>query len=457
MKPYSMDELKARGIDRHSKSLCILSSMTGITSTISSSTLIWMILRSHQGLSTTKHRLLLGLCICDIISSLSYSTFNTAAPSEMEYWVWNARGNETTCDVQGFLVTLGVLGGLYYNAALNLYFVAVVKYEKSKEFVSTKVEPFLHAMPIVVSLTYAISLLIGKHYNSGYACTSSYYYPPHCEGFDVGETRPGFNIPCGRGLQGAMTDTISRAILGCIPFIIIFISLGLIYRAVRKQEKALSKYGVGSLKLRLRQSAERNITTAVAWQDGEDNNTVPRQHHRIISSIRRYLIQRISSLLLRRNPSSTQLQSRAVMYKAFGYSFAWLFSYGVYIVNLMVQVAIFDETYPIILDYINVTFVPFQGFFNLAIYMHPKIIHAKREGGLDVSWCQVIYTAFWSRGNSGRGGKDRAHRKGRIPDLRTRTGTHHSLRNDRDNNHAATSIHYMKEYEKDGEEEKNNI
>jgi len=88
----------------------------------------------------------------------------------------------------------------------------------------------------------------------------------------------------------------------------------------------------------------------------------------------------------------------------------------------------------------------------MAIYMHPKIVHAKREGGGDVSWCHAIYKAFWSRGISRKRGAGRAHRRGGIPDLRRRTGTHLPLRNDRDNNHAASSTRNTKEHGEDKEE-----
>jgi len=401
------------------KNLGILAGTSGIISIISSSTLIWMILRSHQGLSTTQHRLLLGLCVCDIILSLGCSTFNTAAPSEMNYRIWNARGNQATCDVQGFLAFLGATGGLYYNAALNLYFLAVVKYEKSAEYIRTKIEPFLHAVPILVSLTISISLLIGKHTNSDgklwALCSDTIYFPQHCEGYDAGETRPGFDIPCGRGLEGAMTDAVSRVVFMSIPIIIIFISLGIIYRVVRTQEKKLARYA--SFRTNLQQSillVRRNTQTPK-----EDS----KNSHRLLRSIRRSLSQSwttlVSSYTITATASSirsndTKSKSRAVMHKAFGYSFAWFLSHGAIVAGDVIFFT--GSNIPVAIPYIIVIFVPLQGFFNLAIYMLPKVVYAKKQGqGENVSICQAIRKAFWSKGSArttGSGTNGRHSRKG---------------------------------------------
>ncbi len=215
--PIPMEDLIAQGAEwkhTHSKNIGILKSVSGITSAISSFILVWMILRSHTGLSKAQHRLLLGLCIYDIVSSLGNSHFNAAVPSEMSYTIWNAKGNQATCNVQGFLTGFGVVGGLFYNAALNLYYLSVVKYEKKEEFIRTKIEPFLHFVPIVGSLIESIYLLIGKHFNDdGFGvCIGAVHYPSHCRGYKVGEIRPDFNIPCGRGLTGASSAYISMIV-----------------------------------------------------------------------------------------------------------------------------------------------------------------------------------------------------------------------------------------------------
>ena len=51
-----------------------------------------MIRRSHIGLSSTYCRLLIGLCIVDIISSSSFSFLAIWVPSELNYYDWSAIG-----------------------------------------------------------------------------------------------------------------------------------------------------------------------------------------------------------------------------------------------------------------------------------------------------------------------------------------------------------------------------
>jgi len=113
------------------------------------------------------------------------------------------------------------------------------------------------------------------------------------------------------------------------------------------------------------------------------------------------------------------------MHKAFGYSSAWLLSYGVNILSIVIGIATSGNY--ITLKYITYIFVPLQGFFNLLIYMYPKVIYAKKSrkrGDEDVSWCQAICTAFWSRGNAGK----RKGVRGTVSNLR---GYRHPKRNNR--------------------------
>ncbi len=368
----------------HGKNTIILRSMSGAVSALSSSVLIWMIVRSHKGLSTTQHRILLGLSICDLVNSLGFSTFNIMAPSDNKYGVWNAKGNEASCDAQGFLIYLGSIGGLCYNVSLNLYYLAVVKYNKSEDYIRTKVEPFLHGVPIVMALAYSIIGLVGNHLNDADGvgiCTWPVHYPPHCYGYDVGEVRDGFDIPCGRGLQGAVTFLIGAMVLMLIPVFIIIASLAVIYRAVKKQESKISTYGVNAL----------NISTNVNDNDTQNDSMWKRIRKRLSQTpllIRNYSYRRTMS------NNNTQSHSRAVMHKAFQYSSAWFLSWGIFNLYLMIP------NPPPALLYIASIFLPLQGFYNLCIYMYPKVVYARipRHGQEKVYLYQAIYIAFWSRG-----------------------------------------------------------
>ena len=67
-------------------------------SAISSLLLIRMIFASKQRLTTPYHRLLLGISIGDVFYSMTIASLQSMMPSDMNYAVWNANGNEVGHD-----------------------------------------------------------------------------------------------------------------------------------------------------------------------------------------------------------------------------------------------------------------------------------------------------------------------------------------------------------------------
>mmetsp|Transcript_27683 Transcript_27683/g.42411 ORF Transcript_27683/g.42411 Transcript_27683/m.42411 type:complete len:183 (+) Transcript_27683:109-657(+) len=173
-----------------------------IISVIASSLFIWMILRSHDGLSITSNRLLLGLCTADICFSLPFSFFGVMLPNEVGYYSWNAMEIMATCQIQGFVNSFGSVCGIWYNASLCLYYLAVVKYEKSDDYIRAKIEPFLYAVPLIISAICNVYMVATGRINAGGSGIYSvcYYDPPHCWEIEVFVVVEGvFDIPCGRG------------------------------------------------------------------------------------------------------------------------------------------------------------------------------------------------------------------------------------------------------------------
>ncbi len=369
----------------HCKNCIILKSTFGILSILSSSILIWMIARSHKGLSTTQHRLLLGLSIYDVITSLAFSTFYFFPPSDDSYIVWNARGNEATCDAQGFLFTFGAVGGILYITSLNLYYLAVVKYGKSDDYIRNKIEPLLHSVPMVVASTFSIVGLVRQHFNDDFSglCYYPFHYPLHCQGYEVGEIRDGFEIPCGRGTEGAEIYYFFLFLSAAIPVNITIACLLMIYRAVKEQERKASRYGASSLDINPSTTSRSTASSSNASRPANRSN-------------------------------NGQSKSRAIMLMAFQYSFAWFLSHG--IAHIMLSTVIdkslqfihgslpsFSGSILVGIYFVCILF-PLQGFYNLCFFMYPKVISARkvRRGQEKVSWCKAISEAFWSRGNETR-------------------------------------------------------
>ena len=113
---------------KNRKTYAILRHVAGSISLSASSILVWSVLRSHIRLSSTFNRLLFGLCVADIMSSCAYMLSTVMIPKEVDYFYWNARGNTTTCNLQGFLHVMGFSASLY-NCSICIYYLAIVKRE----------------------------------------------------------------------------------------------------------------------------------------------------------------------------------------------------------------------------------------------------------------------------------------------------------------------------------------
>ena len=185
---------------RKKKTVAIVRHMAGSISIIASAAIIWHILRSYDGLSTTYHRLVFGLCICDIILSSVIALSTTMAPKEMEYFIPNARGNVASCDAQGFLYVVGFAPSSLYNCSLCFYYLAIIKYSKKEDYIRNKLEPWFHGISIILPLVSGVILLAAKAFNSGSydVCLLAQSKPPHCIGYENGYTPKGYNIQCGR-------------------------------------------------------------------------------------------------------------------------------------------------------------------------------------------------------------------------------------------------------------------
>jgi len=348
--PIPIDELNATVIDVHDIATTIINSSLAILSLISSSVLIWMIKRSRASFATTYNRILLGMAITDILFSLGSAHFNFTAPSDDSYYVWNASGNELTCNIQGFVALAGTISSLFYNCSLNLFSLACVKYNLPDSYIRRKVEPFLHGVPIAFALIISITLLVEQNINDngGGNCIAAVYTPPHCIGYEDGEPREGFNIECGRGHDGAVLlwYLFGLGMLFLVP-LTIATSLGMIYRSVSKQENNMASYGASNF-------------TGSAQQPDRSN-------------------------------------SRLVLHRALAFSIAYFLAWLFVIIGMVLGIA--NVEYPTPLLYLANIFNPLQGFFNFVIYFYPKVTSVKSKGDDNRTWFQAFKIAFWGGRN----------------------------------------------------------
>lgn len=374
------ESVSVEAYQNDTKTYVIFQMASSILSLISSIGIIWIIQRSFIKLTVPFHRLLLGLCIADILLSLALSFSTMPAPGSFEE-IWNAHGNKASCRVQGFFIFLGSLAAPLYTCSMCIYYLIMVTYRKGKDadkFVKGRIEFFLHAVPISVSLIGALTILSmdAFHPNMTYCFIGA---DPTCDYLDcerrhayakvlfvIFSAGPYFGLPC-----------------------VIMSTMFLMFRSVWRQEKKLQKFGVGALsqKVLCKTKHDQKVGKGVASM----NPFV--LYNACISSRRQ---QRTLS----RSNSATK-QSRAVTNKALSYSLAFFLTY-LFPIIISVRTLSGLESGPVLSTLARILF-PLQGFFNFIVFIHPKVIFAKESGRTGISWYRAFMRAIQSRGRKRKG------------------------------------------------------
>jgi hypothetical protein len=118
--------------------------------------------RGRRDNNDTYHRFILGLGIGDLVASIAWFCTTWPVPKGTPN-VYGAIGNQTTCSVQGFFTQFSFIA-VMYNFNLSIYYVLVVACQYSKKQIIT-IEPYMHAIAIVVTMGTAIPMAVLGLYN----------------------------------------------------------------------------------------------------------------------------------------------------------------------------------------------------------------------------------------------------------------------------------------------------
>ena len=151
---YSIAQRKALSITPH---------VTGLISFFASAFIVIEILRDRLKRSQIYHRLMLGMSIITMLSSIFFGLSTWPIPEETPY-VYDARGNTRTCTAQGFFLALSFVAPMY-SVVLSAYYLLVIGYSR-KERELRKLERFAHIFVTSTGLAFAVSGLALDLYNS---------------------------------------------------------------------------------------------------------------------------------------------------------------------------------------------------------------------------------------------------------------------------------------------------
>jgi len=337
--------------------------ITGGLSTVSSSLIIYVILKSEKKLSTIYHRIMFGMSCADIIYSFAIALTTLPMPKSvspevnslysMPYddWVGSKLGNIQTCEAQGFFLVFGITTMFSYNSMLCLYYACTIAYQMEERNIRKYIEPVLHLFPLTIGCFMAIPPLVRDLYNPS-------IWEPWCSPTPLCDNRPNTDsvvAPCIRGNRTdyQTVDTIMIVALAILFFIIITslasVSLRVIMRSRELQFIESLHQKLGAIHL-----------SAVA-------DLPPRRE----SPVER----------VRKNHENTKI----VLWQALIYILVFVLTLifpAIQTLGLTRQ----GSSWP---QYLELIFMPLQGFFNLVIFLWHKVLNYRRSHP-DVS----IFTAL---------------------------------------------------------------
>jgi len=314
--------------------------VSGFLSILGSAAIFCSIFINRESrLCKTYHRLVLSVAVMDIISTVGNGMSTFPAPSGIP-GVY-AFGNMWTCELQGFLVNLGISVPLY-TLMLSVYYVLTICYNM-KENAMHKIEPWFHIVASGISFGGATVALVLKLYNfQGNKCTMTPYPPGCAESEDVQCTR------------GANAYLLSQLLAG-VPLYLSLVGVAAcmihVYWTLRSRELAAGQY---SFRRQLRGNQSRTERERRA-----------------------------------KHSLSKKMAEQGVLYVG-----ALFLTYIWTIILHAVKAATGEIPFPLLL--LSQIFVPLQGLFNFIIYIRPYVNNIKTSDP-DCTNLHAIILAIFSK------------------------------------------------------------
>ena len=348
--------------------LSLLPIIPSLLSVIGSATIISMVLSSYKrkpSSITPYKRLLLGMSCCDVLWSITIPTWAFLVPQSTSQRVW-AFGNDTTCNIIG---TFGQWGfsGILYNGMLTVYFLLTVRYGykdrdmtmSSKRCCCCSVEFIMHFISIGYPLLTAIIGLCLDVYDESELGLNCWVgnYPKNC-GPDLvyGES--------GEQCYGVYIAYIFGGVVIFPTMIIVIINNILIYKFVRNTiTTSRRRSSVVSIEFQQTQSQSQQ-----QQRNGESNGGNGRR--------------RTGTTTVAQQHDNQTRRIQAVATQGFLYVTAFVTSYIWTLIIKIMEGSSYDaqdEASIFWLLCFQATFMPFQGFFNLLIYVRPNYIRLRND------------------------------------------------------------------------------
>jgi len=219
------------------KAIAIAPKFTSFFSMFGSGFIIQEVLRDRRGkLSSTFHRLLLGMSICDLLASSVF--FLTTWPIPRESGVYAAVGNQASCNLQGFFSQFS-LTTVMYNASLSVYYLVKIRSGMPTNRIHKRVEPILHFLSLTIGIgTSSAAMLLDLYNNDSWECWIA-PLPMDCDE----SWKNGGETNCIRGDNASLYRWVFYYALLWAAILLVTVCMFLVYRAVLLQERRAARWG----------------------------------------------------------------------------------------------------------------------------------------------------------------------------------------------------------------------
>mmetsp|Transcript_18623 Transcript_18623/g.38975 ORF Transcript_18623/g.38975 Transcript_18623/m.38975 type:complete len:429 (-) Transcript_18623:88-1374(-) len=301
------------------------------------------VLRKKANRVKLQQRILLAISFCDFCTSTVWVFTDLFMPP---------RGNQRTCDAQGFIIQFGNTSNMMLMVALQVQYLLIIKYGWS-ETKMKKLEPFLLILPFCFGTSTATAALSLKLFNpANWDCWIA-PYPDECtSSYEISHGNSDLEVTdCVRGDNARIFQwAFFFALLWAVAVFCIFVMI-MITKSVEKAERKSASFSVNANRPNRPTQTTRRHSIQALNADGRltltDVNVIQRRTGRI-------------ELVL-----TTRVKMQCILY-ALGFFVVW----GFPTIARMIQ--LFGGTiHPILLP-LSGFFVGSQGLWNAMIYFRSK-------------------------------------------------------------------------------------
>jgi hypothetical protein len=281
--------------------------------------------------------MMIGLSITDIINSVALGLTTLPMPSDSGRL--GAHGTVGTCEAQGFFLQFGY-AALFYNVSLMIYFTLTIRYGLSDQVMSTKIEPHLHTISILLPFAIAVSGIPLKLYNPRTFTCWITEIPYGCDDDP--------DVDCERGNNSRTFILLYSVIPTYMLILVLFGSLFLICWTVLESERRRQRWSFNR----------------------EDQSMQSKRKIRAIAC-------------------------RSFMYAIiFFNTYVWVLISNTILVSGKKQI-LSELGFPFAV--LGQIFFPLQGFFAFLVYVHPRLQQVRNDAGDDASTLWVIKEAIFGQ------------------------------------------------------------